>query len=122
MSEKTFKKLDTFSSFTALVRLAQDPKVFKREDGSHDVVLTFCDSSRFDNHEDLWIDARMGRTVADRSKKLRKGDQVQISGKLRFKKQNDGTYRGKIFDAQLATFTPTMEREDIEPAGEPTFE
>lgn len=109
------KKLDTFSNTTYLVKLAQDPKVYKRDDGSHDVVLTFCDSSRFDNLLDMWVDARVNRGQGDRAKKFRKGDEVQISGKLRFKRQEDGAVRGKIYDAVVYSFTKTMEREEIQP-------
>lgn len=114
-NENTFKKLDTFSETTYMVKLAADPKVYKRDDGSHDVVLTFCDSSRFDNHEDLWVDARVVRGQADRAKKMRKGDQVQIRGKMRYKRQEDGKVRGKIFDAVFYSFVPTSEREEIQP-------
>lgn len=118
MSE--FKKLDTFSTTTYFVKLAADPKVYVREDNGHDVVLTFCDSSRFDNLEDLWVDARVVRYQSDRAKKYRKGDIVQIKGKLRFKRQEDGKYRGKIYDATVDSFTPMAEREELVP--ETTFE
>lgn len=113
---KEYKKLDTYATYTALVKLAQDPKVYPREDQSHDVVLTFCDSSRFDNLEDMWVDARVVRGQMDRAKRLRKGDEVQIMGKLRFKRQGDGTYRGKIYDAVISTFVRTAEREEMQPA------
>ena len=115
MSETSFKKLDTFSKTTYFVKLAADPKVYVREDQGHDVVLTFCDSSRFDNLEDLWVDARVVRYQSDRAKKFRKGDIVQIEGKLRFKRQEDGKYRGKIYDAMVNSFTPTSEREEVVP-------
>lgn len=117
MSEdkKEFKKLDTFATYTALVRLAADPKAYVRDDGSHDVVLTFCDSSRFENLEDMWVDARIGKNQSERAKKLRKGDHVQVSGKLRFKAQNNGTIRGKIYDAQFSSFAQLSEREEISP-------
>jgi single-stranded DNA-binding protein len=116
MSEtKEYKKMDTFARYTAYVKLAQDPKVYKRDDGSHDVVLTFCDSSRFDNLEDMWVDARVHRGQGDRAKKLRKGDLCQIEGKLRFKRQEDGKVRGKIYDAIVSTFTPTGDREEMQP-------
>lgn len=116
-----YKKLDTFSETTALVKLAADPKVYIREDKSLDVVLVYCDSSRFDNHQDLWVDARVIRSQQDRARKFRKGDMVQIRGKMRYKKQNDGGLRGKIFDAYIQSFTNTSERTEIEPT-EPTFE
>jgi hypothetical protein len=115
MAETSFKKLDTFATYTAYVKLAADPKVYVRDDGSHDVVLTFCDSSRFEQLEDLWVDARVVRGQSDRAKKMRKGDQVQVSGKLRFKRQEDGKYRGKIYDAVFNSFVPTVEREEIGP-------
>lgn len=115
-NEKPFsKKLDTYSDTVYLVKLAQDPKVYTRDDGSHDVVLTFCDSSRFDNHQDLWVDARVVRGQSERAKKMRKGDEVQIRGKLRFKLQEDGKIRGKIFDAVFYSFTKTMDREEMLP-------
>lgn len=121
MSEtKEYKKLDTYATYTALVKLAQDPKVYKREDESHDVVLTFCDSSRFENLEDMWVDARVVRGQSDRAKRFRKGDIVQINGKLRFKRQDDGKIRGKIYDAVVQSFTPTAEREEMTPST--TFE
>lgn len=121
MSEtKEYKKLDTFATTIYLVKLAQDPKVYTRDDGAHDVVLSFCDSSRFDNLEDLWVDARLIRSHGDRGKRLRKGDMVQLSGKLRFKRQEDGKYRGKIYDAVLSTFTQTAERDEVQPSA--TFE
>lgn len=116
------KKLDTFADTTYYVKLAQDPKVYTRDDASHDVVLTFCDSSRFDNHKDLWVDARVHRGQADRAKKFRKGDMVQIRGKLRFKVQDDGAWRGKIFDAIIYSFTQTAEREEVAPMEAKTFE
>jgi hypothetical protein len=114
----TFKKLDTFSETTYMVKLAQDPKVYPRDDGSHDVVLTFCDSSKFDNHQDLWVDARVVRGQSERAKKMRKGDIVQIKGKMRYKLQEDGKIRGKIFDAVFNSFTPTAEREEIQPTAQ----
>lgn len=115
-NDKPFsKKLDTYSDTVYLVKLAQDPKVYTRDDGSHDVVLTFCDSSRFDNHQDLWVDARVVRGQSERAKKMRKGDEVQIRGKLRFKLQEDGKIRGKIFDAVFYSFTKTMDREEMLP-------
>lgn len=116
-----YKKMDTFSETTALVKLAADPKVYIREDKSLDVVLTYCDSSRFDNHMDLWVDARVIRSQQDRARKFRKGDMVQIRGKMRFKRQNDGGVRGKVFDAFIQSFTNTSERTEIEPT-EPVFE
>ena len=118
------KKLDTFGEVTYMVKLAADPKVYSREDKSLDVVLTFCDSSRFDNHLDLWVDARVLRGQQDRARKFRKGDMVQIVGKLRFKKQNDGGVRGKIFDARISSFQNTSDRTEIEPTepSERTFE
>lgn len=112
---KQYTKLDTFAETTYMVKLAADPKAYPRDDGSHDVVLTFCDSSRFDNHEDMWVDARVVRGQSDRAKKMRKGDQVQIKGKVRYKRQEDGKYRGKIFDAVFQSFVSTQDREPIQP-------
>lgn len=113
--ERTFTKLDTFAEITYMVKLAADPKAYPRDDGSHDVVLTFCDSSRFDNHVDLWVDARIVRGQSERAKKYRKGDEVQIKGKLRIKMQDDGKPRGKIFDATVNSFVKTADREPISP-------
>lgn len=112
---KVYTKLDTFADYSVYVKLAADPKAYPRDDGSHDVVLTFCDSSRFDNHVDLWVDARVVRGQSERAKKMRKGDMVTIRGKLRFKRQEDGTIRGKIFDAVFNSFVSTAEREEITP-------
>ncbi len=124
MSEREFKKFDTFAQTDYFVRLAQDPRVFVREDGSHDVVLTFVDTSRFDNLEDLWVDARVRAYLADRAKKLRKGDTVQVIGKLRFKRMKNGDYRGKIYDAVFNALHSLAEREEMQPTGteEPNFE
>ena len=119
--KREFTKLDTFAETVYMVKLAADPKAYPRDDGSHDVVLTFCDSSRFDTHEDLWVDARVVRGQADRAKKMRKGDAVQIKGKVRYKRQEDGKYRGKIFDAVFQSFVATSDREEISPAAA-TFE
>ena len=119
---KQFTKLDTFAETVYMVKLAADPKAYPRDDGSHDVVLTFCDSSRFDNHEDMWVDARVVRGQSDRAKKMRKGDQVQVKGKVRYKRQEDGKYRGKIFDAVFQSFVNTSERTPIEPAAATVFE
>lgn len=105
-----FKKYDTFSTTTYFVRLAQDAKVFERKDGGEDVVLTFCDNTRIEGTEDMWVDARVARFLADRAKGYRKGDELQIQGKLRFKKQNDGTIRGKIYDAMVNSFVPLRGR------------
>ncbi len=111
-----FTKLDTYGETTYMVKLAQDPKAYPRDDGSHDVVLTFCDSSRFEAHVDLWVDARVVRGQSERAKKYRKGDQVQIRGKLRIKMQEDGKPRGKIFDAVVQSFVNTSEREPVQPS------
>lgn len=121
-STREYTKLDTFSESRYYVKLAADPKVYTRDDQAHDVVLTFCDSSRFDTHMDLWIDARVVRGQADRAKKFRKGDLVVVSGKLRFKQQEDGKIRGKIFDAVVQSFTNTSEREEMAPSESKTFE
>lgn len=107
-----FKKYDTYARTTYLVRLAMDATVFTRTDGEgEDVVLTFVDSSRIDSTMDLWVDARVVRYSAERSKMFRKGDEVQISGKLRFKEQKDGRIRGKIYDAEVNSFAPLKGRE-----------
>ena len=105
-----YKKYDTFAETTYLVRLAQDAKVFERKDSGEDVVLTFCDNSRVDNTEDLWVDARVARFQAERAKNFKKGDELQIRGKLRFKRQDDGTYRGKIYDAVVNSFVKLSDR------------
>lgn len=108
---REYTKYDTFASVTYLVRLAQDAKIFKRaDDKGEDVVLTFCDSNRIPNHEDMWVDARVAKFQADRAAKFQKGDVVQIIGKLRFKRQDDGTYRGKIYDAVVSSFVSTRDR------------
>lgn len=111
MSEtREYKKYDTFAETTYMVRLAQDAKVFSRTDGGEDVVLTFCDNSRIESTEDMWVDARLARFQGERGKLLKKGDDVQLRGKLRFKKQDDGTYRGKIYDAVFNSFVALKER------------
>ena len=46
---------------------------------------------------------------------MRKGDIAWIKGKLRFKRQEDGQVRGKIYDAVVSTFTPTADRDEIQP-------
>lgn len=108
--EKIFKKYDTFAETTYLVRLAQDAKVFDRTDGGEDIVLTFCDNSRVETTEDMWVDARLARFQNERGKLLRKGDDIQVRGKLRFKKQDDGSYRGKIYDAVFNSFVILRDR------------
>lgn len=112
---KTYTKLDTFSETVYMVKLAADPKAFIREDKSVDVVLTFVDTSRFDNHMELWVDARVLRGHSDRAQKFRKGDQVMIRGKLRFRQNPEtGRVRGKIFDAFVSSFVNTSERTPVE--------
>jgi hypothetical protein len=104
-------KFDTFAETVYLVKLAQDAKTFPRGSGDgDDVVLTFCDNSRIEGHESMWVDARLIKFQADRGKKYRKGDAVQIRGKLRFKLQDDGKMRGKIYDAIVQSFVPLSER------------
>jgi len=102
------KRFDTYSTYTAYVRLTNDAKVFQGKDKEgnprEDVLLTYCDNSRFEKTEELWVDARVANWHAERAKKLKKGDAVQLTGKLRFVKRDDGTVRGKIYDAQMATF------------------
>lgn len=112
------KKYDTYATYTCLVRLAQDAKAFPRKDEGEDVVLTFCDNSRIEGMEDLWVDARVVKFQAPRSKAYRKGDEVQITGKLRFKKQDNGTIRGKIYDAVVSSFVKLAERSDAAPKTE----
>jgi hypothetical protein len=105
-----FKKFDTYAQTTYLVRLAQDAKVFERKDGSGvDVVLTFPDNSRIEGTETMWIDARVAKFQSDRAKNFKKGNEVQVVGKLRFKKQDDGTLRGKIYDAVTSSFVKLSE-------------
>lgn len=116
MSDTEFKKFDSFARYTALVRLAQDAKTFPRQDGGEDVVVTFCDNSRINGTLDLWVDARMARHQADRAKKLLKGDEIQVEGKLRFKLQDDGKIRGKIYDATFASFVKLNARGEPEKA------
>lgn len=113
-----FRKFDTYANTTYLVRLAQDAKVFERKDEGHDVVLTFCDNSRIDKTETLWVDARVAKHQADRARGYKKGDEVQVMGKLRFKKQDDGTLRGKIYDAIISSFVKLSERAETK-ADEP---
>lgn len=119
------KKFDTHATTTYLVRLTGDAKVFDRlKDGEkvgEDVVLTFIDTSWLEDNEDMWVDARVVSFLAGRAKRYRKGDEVQVSGKLRFKRQKDGTLRGKIYDAHVASFVKLSEREDAAPSA-PVFE
>lgn len=126
-----FKRFDTFARYSAYVKLAMDARVFEREDDkAMDVVLTFCDNSRVNNTEEMWVDARVARWQADRAKYYRKGDAVQIEGKLRFKAQNDGRWRGKIYDAVVTSFVDLRDRgytpgafgKDMALATEPDFE
>lgn len=114
---KTYTKLDTFSETIYMVKLAGDPKAFLREDGSVDVVVTFVDTSRFEKHMELWVDARVLRGQADRAQRFRKGDQVMVRGKLRLvQDEKDPTrIRGKIFDAFVSSFVNTSERAAVEP-------
>lgn len=113
-----YKKFDTHATTIYLVRLAQDAKVFDRKDGGTDVVLTFCDNSRIDGTETLWVDARVAKFQSDRAKDYKKGDEVQIMGKLRFKKQDDGTLRGKVYDATISSFVKLAARAGTTPAAE----
>lgn len=108
--EKSYKKFDTFATTVYYVKLAQDAKIYTREDKGEDVVLTFCDNSRIAGTEEMWVDARIARFQADRAKLYRHGDAVQITGKLRFKRQNDGQIRGKIYDATVDSFVFTADR------------
>lgn len=118
------KKFDTYATTIYFVRLAQDAKVFKRKDEGEDVVLTFCDDSRVEGTEQLWVDARIIKFQSERAKKYLKGDLVQIEGKLRFKLQDDGKYRGKIYDAKVNSFEKLSDRGTSEAASAstPTFE
>lgn len=112
METTEFKKYDTFAQTTYLVRLAADAKVFPRKDSEgEDVVVTFCDNSRIDNTESLWVDARVAKFQNDRAKLFKKGDELQVRGKLRFKKMDDGQWRGKIYDAVVDSFTVTRGRD-----------
>jgi len=105
------QKYDTFAKTTYLVKLAMDPKIYTRKDGKgNDVVLTFVDNSRIEGTEQLWIDARVRPFIAERAAKYRKGDAMQVTGKLRFKKQEDGNWRGKIYDADIDSFVPLKDR------------
>lgn len=125
MSENTggYKKYDTFAKTIYLVKLAQDAKVFKRDDDKgEDVVLTFCDNSRIEGTQEMWVDARVKSFMNERAKKYRKGDTVQVSGKLRFKIQDDGGVRGKIYDAEVDSFVNTNERTEGAAEGRPAFE
>lgn len=107
MTDK-FKPMDTFAKTTYLVKLSQDAKVFPRKDGKgDDVVITFADNSRITGTETLWVDAKPRSFANDRVSKYKKGDVVQVTGKLRFKKQDDGSMRGKIFDAEIDSFVRT---------------
>lgn len=120
-------KFDTHAKTIYLVRLAQDAKVFPRKSGDgEDVVLTFVDGSRIEGTEELWVDARVAKFQADRAKGYRKGDEVQIDGKLRFKLQDDGKIRGKIYDAVVSSFVKLGERategEAETKGGTPVFE
>ena len=110
-----YTKLDTFSETIYMVKLAADPKAFIRQDESLDVVLTFIDTSRFKGHMDLWVDARVLRAHSERAMKFRKGDIVQLRSKLRFRLNNNGTIRGKMFDAYVSSFVNTSERTPVEP-------
>lgn len=111
MADYTGKKFDTYATTTYLVRLAQDAKVFERKDGKGiDVSLTFVDNSRIEGTEEMWVDARVLSFQADRAKNYAKGDEVQVTGKLRFKRQEDGTLRGKIYDARVESFVKLSER------------
>jgi hypothetical protein len=122
MADYTGKKFDTFAETTYLVRLAQDAKVFERKDGGEDVVLTFCDNSRVETTEDMWVDARVAKFQSDRAKLHKKGDEIQVKGKLRFKKQDDGTYRGKIYDAVVSSFVALSKRAgEATPGAEPNL-
>lgn len=104
-------KFDTYAQTTYYVRLAGDARTYEREDKEgEDVVITFMDSSRVNNTEDLWVDARVARFQADRAKLLKKGDEVQVEGKLRFKLDREGKMRGKMYDVTFKTFAKLSDR------------
>lgn len=105
-NQKNYKKYDTHAETTYMVKLAMDARVFERGDKGDDVVLTFCDNSRIEGTLEMWVDARVQRYFSDRARQLKKGDEVLITGKLRFKATNDGGVRGKIYDARIASFVP----------------
>lgn len=121
-----YKRYDSYTTYTAMVRLTGEPKVFQGKDKEgkprEDVVLPFVDSSRIEGTEDLWVDARVAPWHAERAKKLHKGDTVQLTGKLRFKKNDNGEIRGKMYDVQMATFADFGRESDGAGDVPPAFE
>ena len=106
-------KWDTFAETNyQLVRLAQDAREYDQKNGDgKDVVLTFCDSSRIDGTIDMWVDARVVRYQSKLAVYYRKGDMVCVRGKVRYKLQDDGSVRAKIYDAVVVSAINLRERE-----------
>lgn len=125
MSDYTGKRFDTHATTTYLVKLATDPKVFPGREGKpEDVILGFADNSWMEKAETLWVDAQIANFQSQRAKGYRKGDQVQVTGKLHFLRDKEGNLRGKMFGATVQSFVNLKERGetvDSTPAVPPAF-
>jgi hypothetical protein len=117
MSETRY---DTHATTTYLVRLTNDARVFANEDGTKDVYLRFPDNSRAKGTETLWIDAKVAKFQAERSAGYLKGDEVQITGKTRYRRnKKSGELEGIIYDAMVQSFVKLSDRVvEAPPAGE----
>lgn len=85
-----YKKFDTKANHQYFnVRLTKDATVKEFSDNKQ-VSLTFVDSSRRDNDEEMWVDAKVVNSQKAMSSYLEKGDVVTFSsGKLTMRRYGD---------------------------------
>ncbi len=76
-----YKKYDSDDKYLIHnARLAKDPKVFENDNGKL-VLLTFVSSSRREEHEEIWITAKVGGRNAELASFLAAKDVLSIEGK-----------------------------------------
>ncbi len=95
MGNWTTKKTTTYP----MIRLAGDAKHYPAKDGKDAATyLFFYDGTK--DGEDIPVDARVVYG-AEKLATLKKGAFVTVVGSVEFKKDDKGTLRGKIWNAQV---------------------
>lgn len=85
-----YAKFDSASSYeNRYARLTKDAEVKSFGDGKESVRITFVDTSRNENDADMWIEAQAPDRMAEKVKHLKKGDVVDVEGKLSMRRYGD---------------------------------
>lgn len=85
-----YRKFDSSSKYINFgARLTKDAETRKLQDGKELVRISFVDTSRHENDQDMWFEATPGDRQTGLAKYLRKGDTIGVEGKVSMRRFGD---------------------------------